>query len=163
MSNIDLLHQFYGSFSKANAEGMNACYHENIIFKDPANGELHGERAKAMWSMLLSRNKNIRIDYEILEVAANSACVEWQANYEYGPEKRKIHNNVLAYFKFEDGKIIKHRDRFSLWNWSKQALGITGQILGWTGYLKNKIQNRTNKLLNEYMQKQPIIAEQNSL
>lgn len=156
MSKIDLLNQFYSSFSKADAEGMNSCYHENIIFKDPAFGELHGEKAKAMWRMLLSRNSNIQINYEILEVAANSACVEWQANYEYGPKKRKVNNNVLGYFKFEDGKIIKHRDRFSLWKWSQQALGFIGYALGWTGYMKNKIQKKTNKLLTEFMNKRAI-------
>lgn len=153
MSNIDLLHQFYRSFSNADAEGMIACYHENIVFKDPAFGELHGERAKAMWRMLLSRNQKIQIDYEILEVALNSACVEWQAVYEYGAKQRKVHNRVLAYFKFQDGKIIKHRDRFSLWSWSKQALGFTGKILGWTGYLEKKIQKKTNMLLNDFLQK----------
>lgn len=153
MSNIDLLHQFYGSFSRGEAEGMISCYHDNINFKDPAFGELHGEKAKSMWRMLLSQRRKIKIDYEILEVSSKSACVEWKANYKYGPNKRKVHNHVMAYFKFEDGKIIKHRDRFNLWNWSKQALGITGYLLGWSGYLKSKIQARTNHLLEDYIQK----------
>ena len=159
MSNIDLLHQFYGSFSKANAEGMISCYHENIVFKDPAFGELHGEKAKAMWSMLLSKNSSIKVDYEILEVSSNSASVEWQAKYVYGPNQRKVHNHVMGYFKFEDGKIIKHRDRFSLWDWSKQALGLTGKLLGWSGYLRNKIQIKTNNLLKDYMENQRRVSK----
>ena len=38
-----------------------------------------------------------------------------------------------------DGKIIKHTDIFDLWEWSKQALGVSGYLLGWSGFMKNKI------------------------
>lgn len=160
MSNIDLMHKFYGSFSNSDADGMIACYDDNITFKDPAFGELKGERAKAMWQMLLAKKTDAKIKYEILQVSKDSACVEWIANYTYGPEKRNVTNHVHAYFKIENNKITKHRDSFCIWKWSQQALGTSGYLFGWSALMKNKIQNKTNKLLNDYMSKhEPVAAK----
>ena len=34
---------------------MISCYHDNIIFSDPAFGELKGDDAKAMWQNALQK------------------------------------------------------------------------------------------------------------
>ena len=47
---------FYEGFKNANASNMTALYKDNIHFKDPVFGDLHGERAKAMLHMLFSKN-----------------------------------------------------------------------------------------------------------
>ena len=153
MNNSELLNQFYQSFSKGDAEGMIQCYHESIIFQDPAFGILKGDRAKNMWRMLLSRNSDITISYDILETSANSGSVAWIAKYDYGLEKRKVCNKVLGKFQFKDGKIIKHTDSFDLWKWSRQALGLSGYILGWTALMRIKIQQKTKKLLDNFIEK----------
>jgi hypothetical protein len=48
-------------------------------------------------------------------------------------------NRIRAEFFFKDGLIIRHTDDFDIWKWSKQALGIPGHLLGWTGYMQKKI------------------------
>lgn len=156
MKNSEIIHNFYQSFSEGNAERMIANYHENIEFKDPAFGTLKGARAKNMWRMLLSRNNDIQISYEILEVTKTSAKVNWTARYNYGPQQRKVINHVTAYINFENAKIIKHTDEFSLWIWSRQALGISGLFLGWTGFMKKKIQQKTSHLLENYISKNKV-------
>jgi hypothetical protein len=47
-------------------------------------------------------------------------------------------NRIRAEFFFKDGLIMKHTDDFDIWK-SKQALGIPGHLLGWTGYMQKKI------------------------
>ena len=40
---------FYEAFSKGGVEEMLSSYHDDIVFEDPAFGQLKGEEAKAMW------------------------------------------------------------------------------------------------------------------
>ncbi|SFW68645.1 nuclear transport factor 2 family protein [Cellulophaga fucicola] len=152
MTNQELIEKFYTSFSNADADGMISCYHDDIVFTDPAFGTLQGDKAKAMWKMLLSRsNAESTITFTDTEATENKGSAKWQAKYAYGPKKRNVVNNVTASFSFLDGKIITHTDNFNLWNWSKQALGTSGYLLGWSSFLKSKIQSKTNNLLNTFI------------
>ena len=63
-------------------------------------------------------------------------------------------DTAFATFEFEDGKIIKHTDDFDLWKWTKQALGFLGYLLGWSSFMKNKIQSKTTILLSNYIKRQ---------
>lgn len=153
MENKQLIINFYEAFKQVNAEGMVACYHNEIEFEDPAFGKLKSNDAKNMWKMLLSRNSNIDVTFSNVQVTENKGTANWKAIYFYGPKKRKVINNIQASFEFKDGKISKHTDVFSMWKWSRQALGFKGLLLGWTPFLKNKVQGLTNKLLNDFTQK----------
>lgn len=154
MTNTELIEKFYTSFSNGNAEGMVSCYHADVVFQDPAFGTLKGQKANKMWEMLLSRRTDsTKITFENIQATSDHATAQWTAKYVYGDAKRKVINNVTANFKFKDGKIIEHIDTFNVWNWSKQALGFTGLLLGWTSFMKNKIQKTTNTQLTSYMSK----------
>ena len=49
MSNKEILEQFYTDFSNGDSDEMVSHYHEDIVFHDPAFGELKGERARKIW------------------------------------------------------------------------------------------------------------------
>lgn len=153
MDNKKLITNFYEAFANADANGMVLCYHDEIEFEDPAFGKLNGAAAKNMWRLLLSRNNDIKVTFFDVKANENTGSANWQAIYNYGPDKRKVINKIAATFEFKDGKISKHTDNFSMWKWSKQALGLKGLLLGWTPFLKNKVQSMTNKLLKEFTEK----------
>jgi ketosteroid isomerase-like protein len=46
MKNSELITKFYTSFANADAEGMVACYHNDIQFEDPAFGPLKATMLK---------------------------------------------------------------------------------------------------------------------
>jgi hypothetical protein len=48
------------------------------------------------------------------------------------------------------GKIIRQVDSFSLWRWSRQALGTRGLLLGWTPIVKNKVQAQAANSLRQF-------------
>lgn len=148
-----LITDFYTAFANGNAEAMIACYHDDIEFHDPAFGTLKGEKAKSMWKMLLSSGDGTQIIFDQVNANNNRGSANWQATYNFGPKKRKVINNIKASFEFKDGKIIKHTDDFSMWKWSKQALGFSGHIMGWSRFFKKQIQARTNGMLEKYMNK----------
>ncbi len=153
MTSNELIKKFYTSFANGDATTMIDCYHDEIVFEDPAFGQLKGDKAKAMWQMLLSRNSDIKIEFKLLESTETAAMAQWIATYFYGNKKRKVINKVLAKFELKDGLIIKHTDDFDLWKWTKQALGFSGYLLGWSSFMKSKIQVQTNTLLKNYMAK----------
>jgi ketosteroid isomerase-like protein len=155
MGNTKLITKFYSSFANANAEEMTNCYHDNIHFQDPAFGVLIGNDAKNMWRMLIDRNKGgINITFAFVEANETKGSVEWVAEYNFSKTGRRVINQVSAQFEFEDGKIIKHIDNFNMWKWSMQALGWKGYLLGWTSFMKKKIQKESNSRLRRYIQKQ---------
>ena len=155
MNNRDLIAKFYDSFTNGDADGMAACYSDDVLFEDPAFGELTGDRARGMWKMLLSRgDTKPEIQYYDIDVDGDSGSVKWVAKYAYGPQKRAVVNEIAASFRFADGKIVDHRDHFDLWKWTRQAMGISGMLLGWTDFMKSKIQAKTNSMLTAYLDQQ---------
>lgn len=151
-----LLINFYEAFQKLNAEAMVACYHPDVVFEDPAFGELHGKRANNMWRMLCEsqKGKEFKLTYSNVEANQNTGSVLWESFYTFSKTNKKVHNVIQAQFKFKDGKIIEHIDEFDLYDWSKQAFGVRGRILGKTLFFKNKLKHRANFLLTNFENKQ---------
>jgi hypothetical protein len=53
--------------------------------------------------------------------------------------------------KFKDGLIIEHTDAFDIYKWTRQALGITGLLFGWTSFMHKKIQKQAKEGLIKFM------------
>lgn len=152
----ELLKTFYTAFNNLDAETMVSCYHDDIIFEDPAFGTLKGEKVKNMWRMLCASQKVEKFDVEYSNIKTNetNGSAHWEAFYNFSKTGRSVHNKIDASFEFKDGKIIKHLDHFNLHNWAKQAIGFKGFLLGGTKFFKNKLQNQTHALLAKYESKQ---------
>ncbi len=129
---------------------MAACYHDEVEFSDPGFGTLKGDQAKAMWQMLIERSGG---KLKVVFSNVTDTTAHWEAFYEFSKTGRKVHNKIDARFEFKDGKIYRHQDHFNLWAWSRQALGASGFLLGYTSFFKNKLQKQTRKLLTSYMNK----------
>ncbi len=150
-----VIEKFYEAFNNLDAETMASCYHDEIIFEDPAFGILKGDKAKNMWRMLChsQKGKDFRVEASGIEADDSKGKAHWEAHYNFSRTGRRVHNIIDATFEFKDGKIIKHTDRFNLHRWSRQALGFTGALMGWTGFFRKKLNAQTNKLLSDFEQK----------
>lgn len=152
-SNEQLIHKFYSAFQQLDANGMNACYSDDIVFFDPAFELLRGEEVKAMWEMLCINAKDFSLTFgNIKDLGDDYYNCDWVATYTFSKTGRKVVNNVRAHMKLMDGKIIEHSDAFSLHNWSRQALGFSGWLLGWNSFFQRKIKNTARRNLLKYMQ-----------
>jgi len=153
MNNTDLIEEFYTSFQKGDATGMAKCYADHIEFEDPAFGTLQGKEVFSMWKMLLERGgSDLQIKFTDVVENEIGGSARWEATYLFGKKRRKVVNTIEALFVIRDGKIVQHIDQFSFWKWSRQALGITGLVLGWTSFLRNATRMRFRTLLTRYME-----------
>lgn len=149
MDNKQLIEKFYHSFANGDAEGMVSCYAADVVFTDPAFGILHGDDAKAMWRMLM-QNKGVKVTFSNVTADDNIGSADWVAEYTFSRTGRKVVNRVSAKFEFKDGLIIKHTDTFDVWKWAGQAMGPVGWLLGWTPFMRNKIQQQARGLLAKF-------------
>ncbi|HKK39170.1 MAG TPA: nuclear transport factor 2 family protein [Cryomorphaceae bacterium] len=147
-----LITDFYKAFIRLDGESMAACYHEKIVFEDPAFGTLKEERAGNMWRMLCQsqKGKDFIITFSDVSTDDEKGSAHWEAKYTFSKTGRKVHNKINAHFEFADGKIVKHRDDFDLKKWAKQAMGFKGTLLGGTAFFKKKLQEQTNGMLDKF-------------
>ena len=148
---MEIVQRFYDAFVARDGEAMAACYAENVSFSDPVFPNLNGKDAGDMWRMLCKSGKDLAITYKI-ESESNPTIVHWDAHYTFSKTGRKVHNQVRAEIEVIDGKILRHKDDFSFWRWSRQALGPAGLLLGWTPFLKNKVRETAALSLRLYQQ-----------
>ena len=151
--NVQIIERFYSAFQKLDYATMQSCYSDDIIFNDPAFGILEGAEAKAMWEMLCKNANNFSLSFSNIQLLDEEyATCDWVANYTFSKTSRKVTNKIKAHMRLQDGMIIEHTDQFDIWKWSRQALGLPGILLGWSGYLKNKIRNNARKNLQKFME-----------
>ncbi|HEY0461331.1 MAG TPA: nuclear transport factor 2 family protein [Pyrinomonadaceae bacterium] len=154
MENEQLIRHFYESFARGDADEMAACYADEIEFSDPAFGTLKGADAKNMWKMLVARARgNIKIEFADVKAGDRNGSANWTARYLFSKTGRRVFNRIHAEFEFKNGKIFRHTDAFDIWKWSRQALGLSGLLLGWSGFLQNKIRQNARQSLREYSEK----------
>jgi hypothetical protein len=147
-----LIHRFYTAFQNRDYATMQDCYHPQAHFSDPVFRSLDSQGVKAMWQMLVTAGKDLKISFHNVKANEATGSCHWEAWYTFSRTGKKVHNSIEASFEFKDGLIFKHTDRFDFWRWSRQALGLPGLLLGWTPFLKNKIAATAAAGLRKFMQ-----------
>ncbi|MBK9464683.1 MAG: nuclear transport factor 2 family protein [Chitinophagaceae bacterium] len=151
--NKQVIENFYTAFQQLDYTAMNSCYSDEIVFSDPAFGFLRGEEVKYMWEMLCKNAKDFSLTFSNIQLLDDEyATCNWVATYTFSKTGRKVVNHIKAFMKLKDGKIIEHSDAFKLSKWAAQALGFKGELLGWTGFLKRKIQKNARMNLIKFIE-----------
>ena len=146
-----LIEKFYNSFQQKHWKGMQECYDNTVVFNDPVFQNLKGYEAFAMWHMLITAGKDLKVSFNSIKANDSFGSCEWDAQYSFSRTGRKVHNIIKAEFKFSNGKIIEHHDSFDLWRWSRMALGISGILLGWSPIVQNKIRATAASSLQKFI------------
>jgi len=152
--NKAVIERFYSAFQKLDYKTMNDCYSDDVIFSDPVFLTLKADEVKSMWEMLCKNAKDFSLTFSDIELIDEEyATCKWVANYTFSKTGNRVTNNIKAFMRLKDGKIIEHSDAFRLSTWISQALGWKGVLLGWTGFMKKAVQNNAKRNLMNFMQK----------
>lgn len=152
-SNAQLLIHFYSAFQNKDYKSMRECYDVDAVFSDEIFRGLDFDQISAMWEMLLSRSKDLKLTFENVVADEIKGSADWTAAYTFSKTGKRVVNNVKSNFIFNNGKILQHTDNFNFNVWAQQALGFTGKLLGWTDFLKQKTRNSAMKSLEVFMRK----------
>jgi ketosteroid isomerase-like protein len=153
-ANQQLLTSFYDAFRNGDGNAMAACYHPEATFSDPVFPGLDSGEVQAMWRMFCDGAAKPRIEFEGVEADDERGRARWDAHYLFGATGRKVHNRIDASFRFRDGLILEHTDSFSLWRWTRMALGTSGLLVGWTPAVRKKVRTMARRRLDEFIDKQ---------
>ena len=153
-ANEIIINRFYSAFQQKNPAEMNLCYSENIAFSDPVFGLLHGDEVKSMWEMLCKNGKDLQLSFGNIQLLDEEyATCDWVAQYTFSQTGRRVVNKIKAHIRVENGIITEHTDAFDIYNWSRQALGLKGWLFGWSAWFQKKLQQKTRKALDKFMEK----------
>lgn len=150
-----LIEGFYAAFQNKDSASMAACYDASIHFTDPVFPDLHGAQVEAMWHMLCEQGTDLEIVFSDIKADDRTGSAHWEATYTLGTTGRVVHNKINATFTFENGRIVRHVDDFSLWRWARMALGITGTLVGWSGSVQDKIRESAKRGLTRFIDSHP--------
>lgn len=153
-ANRALIERFYTAFAARDGQTMSSCYHPEARFSDPAFPDLRGAEIGAMWRMLCLRAKEFNLRFSDVQSDTERGSAHWVANYIFSATGRAVENRIRAEFVFKDGLIFQHADVFDFWRWSRQALGLPGMLLGWSGFLRRKVQSQARANLDSFIRKE---------
>ena len=156
-ASLRTLERLYAAFERREGEAMQALYAPQATFDDPVFS-LHGaHEIGGMWRMLCrSARKRSRDEWSLaasgLRVERGQGHAHWETTYLYGTADRRVHNVVDASFEFTaDGLILRHVDEFDFPVWARQALGLPGQLLGWSGLLRRYVRRQAGDRLARFL------------
>ncbi|MBW3659166.1 MAG: nuclear transport factor 2 family protein [Actinobacteria bacterium] len=147
MRDRTVVHRLYDAFRAGDGQAMEDCYAPGATFRDPVF-ELHGSRRiGAMWKMLLAGGSDLEVEVTDITSDGSTGSAHWEARYTFATG-RPVHNVIDAAFRLEDDLIVEHVDRFGFWRWSRQALGPTGVLLGWSPVVRNRVRRQAGRSLD---------------
>src|SRR5436190_10391577 len=115
---MSVIERFYSAFAQRDWAGMGSCYHPDARFSDPVFPDLDAEGVRAMWRMLLTSGRELRITYAVMEENESGGRCDWEAYYQFSRSGRSVHNVVNSDFIIKDGLILQQLDDFDFWRWS---------------------------------------------
>jgi ketosteroid isomerase-like protein len=145
--NEAVIERFYAALGRRDAEAMLACYAPDVTFSDPVFPDLDAAGVAAMWRMLCERGKDLAVVASGIEADATTGRAHCEATYTYSATGRRVVNRIDATFAFRDGRICRHRDRFDLYRWLRQALGWKGVLLGFLPAVQRKVRSQAASAL----------------
>ena len=149
--NAAALERFYRAFDARDAATMNELYAPDATFSDPAFGTLDGDEVRAMWTMLTGQAQDLSVHASDVTADDDAGAAHWRAEYTFSATGRKVVNEIDATFLFRDGRVVEHRDHFSLWRWSRQALGPAALVLGSNPLGQALVRRRARGQLEKFM------------
>lgn len=89
-----LITEFYSAFQRLDAEAMSACYSDDVVFSDPAFGELRGRDAGDMWRMLTTRAKDFSLTFDGVRSDEITGSAHWVATYLFSATGNTVVNDI---------------------------------------------------------------------
>jgi SnoaL-like domain len=82
-TNDETITKFYTAFQQKDYVTIGALCHPEATFRDAVFDLRSGKEAAAMWEMLLTTGKDLRVEFSDAKVNGNRASAHWEAYYTF--------------------------------------------------------------------------------
>jgi ketosteroid isomerase-like protein len=148
--NEELISRFYSAFASSDHATMGAAYTDDASFSDPVFPSLTADEVRAMWRMFCTSGNDIVVEFSDVQADDRSGSANWVAVYQFPKTGRKVRNKISASYLFRNGRIVRHRDDFDLYAWTRMALGPVGTALGWSPIVQGKVRKEAALQLRRF-------------
>ena len=148
-----LIARFYEAFAANDHATMAASYADDATFSDPVFPNLTADEARSMWRMFCTSGNDVKITHSDVKADERSGSARWEAVYRFPKTGREVHNRIAASFLFRGGKIVRHKDDFDLYAWTRMVLGPMGTALGWTPLVQGQVRKQAAAQLRSFQAK----------
>lgn len=129
----------------------------SFTFSDPAFPSLDAAHAKGMFAMFVTNKDTNKMQVEYKDVKKGANDLTYTATYtvQYLFAGRPVLNTIKTTLTISPttNLLASQVDEFPFWAWSRQALGLPGLFLGWSGYLQNQVQTNAGAKLEKFLAK----------
>jgi len=112
---------FYEAFTHLRYDEVEKIYAPDLSYQDPLFKHDTSAAALHMWKTLFQAD-NLRLAYKIKSVDGDVVKGQWTADYDF--HGRPVHEVSESTFTVKNGKIVSHKDDFSVAAWAKQAIPL---------------------------------------
>jgi hypothetical protein len=152
-THTSLITALYTALQRRDGDAMAACYTATARFEDPVF-RLEGGQIGGMWRMLCERGTDLRVEFHDVTASGDRGHASVEAWYTFTATRRPVHNCIRAEFEFHHGLISRHMDRFSLYRWARQALGLRGTLLAWAPPVQHQIRTQAARALAAHLRRE---------
>lgn len=129
--NVETVAHFYSKLNKHNLHTLQDIYHTNIVFEDAAH-RIEGFRSLAEYFDSLYSNVE-RCDFTIHEQhqSRDDAFLTWTMHLQHPrlAGGKLVEVSGMSHLKFQDSKVIYHRDYFDLGEMLYEQLPLLGSVI----------------------------------
>ena len=121
-ANARLLRRLFTALQDRNHEMMADCYATSATFHDIAF-DLHDRREiHAMWRMICDTT-SVTVTIQGIEADEREGVARVVDSYTFSETGNPVVNPIESHFRFENGRILEHRDDCDARSWARQAIG----------------------------------------
>ena len=153
--NALLLRRLFTSLQNRDHEAMADCYAPSATFRDIAFDLEDRPEIHAMWRMICTTTA-VKVTIEGIEANDHAGRARIVDDYVFSETQRRVINPIESRFKFQDGRIVEHRDECDARRWASQAFGgVKGWVAGRVRLLRARAAARK---LRPYLMRQATAA-----
>jgi ketosteroid isomerase-like protein len=129
--NIDQVAQTYQQLNKKNLEILSQIYHQDVVFEDAAH-KLNGwDELQLYFENLYQNVDECYFDIQSQYQDGDSGFLVWVMHLRHPKLKsgQPVMVNGISHIRFQDGKVIHHRDYFDMGEMLYENLPLLGSVV----------------------------------
>ena len=121
----------YQQLNKYNLDLLDGIYHQDVVFEDAAHRIEGWPELKRYFSALYSNVDCCHFDIQSHQQQGDAGFITWIMNLQHPKLQRgrSIYVHGVSHLKFDQNKVIYHRDYFDLGEMLYENLPLLGSVI----------------------------------